>query len=294
MTKTPLFPTEISPHFPLISNEISEQYLMDEQTQVLKLIELAELSEEQLGRIRATATSLIQKLREIRLTRGGLDAFLMQYDLSSEEGIALMCLAEALLRIPDPDTADKLIQDKISKGEWEHYLGKSDSMFVNAATWSLMLTGKILSPEKSGGKVKETLRNFLANNSEGVIRSSVKQAMKILGRQFVMGETIAEAQTRAKKQERMGYKFSYDMLGESAKTEADALYYLEEYKMAIHAIGKAAAGRGPVATSGISIKLSALYPRYELKQYDRVHDTLYERTKLLCKMAKEYDINLNI
>jgi RHH-type transcriptional regulator, proline utilization regulon repressor / proline dehydrogenase / delta 1-pyrroline-5-carboxylate dehydrogenase len=283
-----------SPLFPILSKAISEHYLVDEKSHVLKLIALADLPEERLERIRQTAGKLIQKLREVRMSRGGLDAFLIQYDLSSEEGIALMCLAEALLRIPDSDTADRLIQDKISKGEWEHHLGKSDSMFVNAATWSLMLTGKILNPEKSGGKFKETLKNFLVNNSEGVIRNSVRQAMKILGRQFVMGETIEEAQTRAKKQERIGYRFSYDMLGEAARTEKDALYYLEEYKDAIHAIGKAAGGRGPVATSGISIKLSALYPRYEVRQYEKVHDVLYERTKLLCQMAKDYDINLNI
>jgi len=290
-----IFPSfEIGPTFNPLSREISEDYLVEESSHVLKLIALAELPEDSLERIQGTAGTLIQKLREIRFSRGGLDAFLMQYDLSSEEGITLMCLAEALLRIPDTDTADKLIQDKISKGEWEHYLGKSDSMFVNAATWSLMLTGKILNPEKSSSKFKETLRHFLANNSEGVIRSSVRQAMKILGRQFVMGETIAEAQTRAKKQERMGYRFSYDMLGEAAKTEKDALYYLEEYRSAIHAIGKAAAGRGPVSTSGISIKLSALYPRYEIKQYEKVHDVLYARTKVLCKMAKDYDINLTI
>jgi RHH-type proline utilization regulon transcriptional repressor/proline dehydrogenase/delta 1-pyrroline-5-carboxylate dehydrogenase len=290
----PIAPPSFAPHFSVLSDKISEHYLIDEQAHINRLIELAALPEERLARIRETAGKLIQKLRDIRLSRGGLDAFLMQYDLSSEEGITLMCLAEALLRIPDADTADKLIQDKISKGEWEDYLGKSDSMFVNAATWGLMLTGKILNPEKSNNKFKDTLRGFLANNSEGVIRSSVKQAMKILGKQFVMGETITQAQTRAKKQERMGYRFSYDMLGEAARTEKDALFYLEEYKTAIDSIGKAAAGRGPVATSGISIKLSALYARYEIKHYDAVHETLYARTKLLCQMAKNYDINLNI
>lgn len=285
---------KLAPRIPVFSKEITDAYHGDEKLYVGKCIKAAELPPERIKKIQKLATKLIKNVRDSRLKRGGIDAFMMQYDLSSEEGIALMCLAEALLRIPDADTADKLIQDKISKGDWESHAGKSDSTFVNAATWSLMLTGKLVNPNQSTNKIKNALKSFLTNNTEGVIRKAVRHAMKIMGKQFVMGETIKSAQTRAKKAERMGYTYSYDMLGEAARTDKDALFYLQEYRDAIHALGKLADDKGPIANAGISIKLSALSSRYEVNKFDDVHDVLYARAKELCLLAKEYDLNLNI
>ncbi|NCX93914.1 MAG: bifunctional proline dehydrogenase/L-glutamate gamma-semialdehyde dehydrogenase PutA, partial [Gammaproteobacteria bacterium] len=279
---------------PTLSEDISRNYHCDETELVKKLIQEASLNADAVFRIKSRAYNLVEEVRRARMNRGGLDAFMMEYDLSCDEGIALMCLAEALLRIPDSDTVDALIQDKISKGDWEQHLGQSGSMFVNAATWSLMLTGKLVSPEQSQNRFKEVLRKFFSQQSEGIIRKSVSQAMKILGRQFVMGETIDEALNRAKKQERIGYRYSYDMLGEAARTDADALYYFKQYENAIHKIGQAAAGAGPIKSPGISIKLSALLSRYEVGQYEQAHQALYNRTKALALLAKKYDLNLTI
>lgn len=245
--------------------------------------------------IESRAADLIQKVRTRRLSQGGLDAFLAQYDLSSTEGITLMCLAEALLRVPDKATMDELIKDKITRGNWEDHLKKSDSLFVNAATWSLMLTGKILDPEQySESKLKKSLSIFLNKSSKATIRSAMKQAMRILGQQFVTGETIDEALKRAKENEANGYRYSYDMLGEAAYTDKDALHYHASYESAIHAIGKAAQQSGFIQGPGISIKLSALHPRYELSKRSRVLQELLPRTKQLCVLAKQYNISLTI
>ncbi|GJM07382.1 MAG: bifunctional protein PutA [marine bacterium B5-7] len=264
----------------------------DETTCAEQLLQMAALSPDALRRIQQQATQLVHQVRAARTKQGGMDAFMAHYDLSSQEGIALMCLAEAMLRVPDQATVDKLIQDKMGKADWSAHSGKSESLFVNAATWGLMLTGKVLRPkaENVGG----SLNTLLQKTSMPVIRKMVSQAMKILGEQFVMGRNIKNAVKRAQSFEKQGYQFSYDMLGEAAYTQADADRYFDAYSQAIDTIGQASQGRGPVHGPGISIKLSALHPRYEPAQYQRVMKELVPRVKALAIKARDLNIGLTI
>ncbi len=247
-------------------------------------------------RIAATARGLVETLRDTQAKAGGLDAFMAEYELSSEEGVVLMCLAEALLRIPDAETADRLIRDKIGGADWERHLGTSESLFVNASTLALMLTGRVvnLDSEAAARDFRGILKRIIGRSGEPVIRQAVVQGMRILGRQFVMGRTIREALDRAKDKEKRGYRYSYDMLGEAARTMDDADRYFKSYSMAIAAIGKSAAGRGPVDGPGISVKLSALHPRYEFAQRDRVMGELVPRLRDLAAMAKAVDIGFTV
>ncbi len=265
---------------------------MDEARCVEERLAEAAMPPEARDRIAATARGLVDVLRRRHRGTGGLDAFMAEYELSSDEGIVLMCLAEALLRIPDADTADKLIKDKIGGANWERHLGSSESLFVNASTFALMLTGRVvnLDSEQAARDFAGTLGRLLARSGEPVIRQAVTQAMRILGRQFVMGRTIAEALDRAKEAEKRGYRYSYDMLGEAARTMDDADRYFEAYVRAIEAIGKKAGGRGPVAAPGISVKLSALHPRYEFAQKGRVMAELVPRLNELAALARAADI----
>lgn len=277
---------------------IDAAYRMDETTCVNYLIEQAAFSATEQKRIFGRAKELTLNIRDRRLKQGGLDAFLMEYDLSSEEGVALMCVAEALLRIPDKKTIDKLIRDKVSQGDWDAHRGKSGSAFVNTATWALMLTGKIL----SGGEERTEIDNvgsawgrFIGRSSEPMVRKAVGQAIKILSKQFVMGRNIPEALKRAKSNEKLGYRYSYDMLGEAARTAQDAENFFGAYQNAIADIGKAVDPKSElVARPGISIKLSALHPRYEYAQRERVLDELTPRLFALAKHAKEVGITLTI
>src|SRR5260221_6110531 len=248
---------------------LRKAYRADETDIVDQRLVEADLPPETVDRIAARARDLVQKVRSARLGQGGLDAFLHEYELSSREGIVLMCLAEALLRIPDSETANLLIKDKLAGADWERHLGSSESLFVNASTWALMLTGRLIALERGGGPdLVGVLRRLVARSGEPVIRQAVTQAMRILGRQFVMGRTIDEALDRARALEKRGYRYSYDMLGESARTAGHAEGYDHAYRAAIAAIGRAADGRGPIASPGISVKLSALHPRYEVSQAD--------------------------
>ena len=276
-------------------NDISNDKYTDEKAIVSDLIKSAELSTDQWHSVQNIAKQLVATVRGRRLNRGGLDAFMAQYDLSNSEGIALMCLAEALLRIPDNFTADKLIRDKICAANWEQHLGNSESTFVNAATWSLMLTGKFIHRDTSPSTTyKKAWRGFVNRSSDGVVRTAVRKAMQILGKQFVMGETIEAALKRAQEQEARGYRYSYDMLGEAAKTAADAKGYYDAYLAAIHAIGKAHHNKSLEDGAGISIKLSALHARYELHHQDRVMVEMLPRALDLARQAKHYNINLTI
>ncbi len=244
-------------------------------------------------RIARRAGALVAQMRGHGAGRGGLDAFLQEYDLSSREGVMLMCLAEALLRVPDADTANRLIEDKLLGANWEEHLGDSGSVFVNASTWALMLTGRLMELGADGAAdLGGVLGRLVARSGEPVIRQALTRAMRILGRQFVMGRSIEEALRRAREQEARGYRYSYDMLGEAALSAADAERYFEGYRSAIQAIGKAAGGRGPVAGPGISVKLSALHPRLELAQRERVLGELGERLAELALAAKGADIGL--
>ncbi len=213
--------------------------------------------------------------------------------MSSQEGVALMCLAEALLRIPDAATRDALIRDKISHGDWEPHLGKSPSLFVNAATWGLLLTGRLVATHSEKG-LGAALRRLTAKGGEPLIRKGVDMAMRMMGEQFVTGETIAQALEHARPLEAQGFRYSYDMLGEAALTAQDAARYLQAYVQSIHAIGRASAGRGVYEGPGISIKLSALHPRYSRAQQARVMDELYPVLLQLAELARGYDIGLNI
>ena len=242
------------------------------------------------------ALTLAEKLRNQKSAggrQGLVQGLLQEFSLSSQEGVALMCLAEALLRIPDKATRDALIRDKIANGNWSQHLGQSPSMFVNAASWGLLITGKLVSTHNEA-KMSSALNRIIAKSGEPVIRKGVDMAMRLMGEQFVTGETIAEALANAAPLEARGFRYSYDMLGEAALTEEDARRYLASYEQAIHAIGKASHGRGIYEGPGISIKLSALHPRYSRAQHERVMDELYPILLGLTLLARHYDIGINI
>ncbi|CAM4452274.1 MAG: Bifunctional protein PutA [Legionella sp.] len=274
---------------------INHAYRGDELSLITELCDKADLDTSQLAAIKTSATKLVESVRSDRKKSTGIDSFLTEYALSSEEGIALMCLAEALLRVPDSATIDNLIKDKLAGGNWKSHIGQSDSFFVNATTWALMLTGKVLTPEKAENTLTKSLMKVVNRSSEAVVRTAVDKAMRIMSKQFVKGRTIKEALTRARKKEAIGYRFSYDMLGEAALTTVDAARYFDAYRDAIEAIGKEAEKNSDVyRRPGISIKLSALHPRYNESQYDRVMAELPPKLLALARLAKEYGIGLTI
>ncbi|RUQ89787.1 bifunctional proline dehydrogenase/L-glutamate gamma-semialdehyde dehydrogenase PutA [Legionella septentrionalis] len=274
---------------------INEAYRAGELSIVTALLENAELGANQTAAIRQTAIKLVEKVRNERKNNTGIDSFLAEYALSSNEGIALMCLAEALLRVPDKATMDSLIKDKLVAADWKSHQGQSDSFFVNATTWALMLTGKVLAPEKAESILSKALMKVISRGSESMVRAAVDKAMRIMSKQFVMGRTIHEAISRARKKEARGYRYSYDMLGEAALTSIDAQRYFNAYKNAIEAIGKERLNHSDIYRSpGISIKLSALHPRYQEAQYERVLAELTPKLLALSQLAKQYDIALTI
>ncbi|EOE6916178.1 trifunctional transcriptional regulator/proline dehydrogenase/L-glutamate gamma-semialdehyde dehydrogenase [Cronobacter turicensis] len=260
------------------------------------LLEQARLPQPVAEKTHQLAWSLAEKLRNQKTASGRagmVQSLLQEFSLSSQEGVALMCLAEALLRIPDKATRDALIRDKISNGNWHSHIGRSPSLFVNAATWGLLFTGRLVSTHNEAS-LSRSLNRIIGKSGEPLIRKGVDMAMRLMGEQFVTGETIAEALANARKLEEKGFRYSYDMLGEAALTAADAQAYIVSYQQAIHAIGKASNGRGIYEGPGISIKLSALHPRYSRAQYDRVMEELYPRLKSLTLLARQYDIGINI
>ena len=259
---------------------------------VAALLPLADMPAALCPSVAATARSLVTALRA-KGQQGGVEGLVKEYSLSSQEGVALMCLAEALLRIPDNETRDALIRDKIAGGDWQAHLGDGKTLFVNAATWGLMVTGKLTASFAETG-LGAVLTRLLARAGEPVIRRGIDMAMQMMGDQFVTGETIEEALKRARRLEAQGFAYSYDMLGEAATTMADANRYFADYEHAIHAIGAAAAGRGLYDGPGISIKLSALHPRYARAQLDRVMAELLPRVMALAGLAKGYGIGFNI
>ena len=259
---------------------------------IAALAEAATLSAGQRAQATALATRLVTELRAAPPS-GGVEHLVQEYALSTSEGVALMCLAEALLRIPDAATRDALIRDKIAGGDWWAHLGRTRPVFVNAATWGLVVTGKLVGSIDEQG-LGAALTRLIARAGEPIIRAGVDLAMRLMGEQFVTGRTIDEALGRARAMEAKGFAYSYDMLGEAAMTAADAARYMADYRTAITAIGAASAGRGIHAGPGISIKLSALHPRYARAQADRVMAELLPRVKDLCLMARAADIGLNI
>ncbi len=276
-------------------SQLNQKYRANEQESLAILREFVAWAPQDKAIIEERARKLVTEVRGRRLKRGGINAFMAEYDLSNHEGLALMCLAEALLRVPDTLTMDRLIRDKLQKGAWNKHLGESESLFVNASTMGLVVAGKLLPKEAYNSRaLKSALHEFFARNTEKTIRHAVRYAMRILGNYFVMGEKIEDAQTRAMKSEMRGYRYSYDMLGEAARTEPDALRYFHEYQEAIEAIGKNKGHRSLYECAGISIKLSAIYCRYEYMNLARVLEELYPRVKTLCLLAKTHSISLTI
>ena len=275
--------------------EINSAYRIDEAMHVYHLIDYATLDTQKNIAIASQATRFVEKVRLERKNSAGIDSFMTEYSLSGDEGIALMCLAEALLRVPDNQTIDRLIKDKIAGPDWGSHRGQSSSFFVNATTWALMLTGKILAPEKAESIASKAMMKLLNRSSEAMVRKAVNQAMRIMSKQFVMGRTITEALSRSKKKEAVGYRFSYDMLGEAALTAEDAERYFVAYQNAIDAIGNDAKSGAHMRTKpGISIKLSALHPRYEEAYQPRVLAELGPKLLLLAQRAKLYNIGLTV
>lgn len=274
---------------------INAEYRAEELAVIEARIKEATLSDAGIQAIKAQATTLVEAVRKASKESSGIDSFLTEYSLSTEEGIVLMCLAEALLRVPDNPTINLLIQDKLTEADWNVHRARSNSFFVNATTWALMLTGKVLSPEKADSVLGKSVMKLAHKGSKGMIRKSVDTAMRIMSKQFVMGRTIEEAIKRAKKEEAKGYRYSYDMLGEAAFTQKDADTYFKAYQTAIESIGKHAPVEGNVYTrAGISVKLSALHPRYEEAQHTRVLEELSPKLLALAQLAKKHDIQLTV
>ncbi|MGB3278874.1 MAG: bifunctional proline dehydrogenase/L-glutamate gamma-semialdehyde dehydrogenase PutA, partial [Pseudorhodobacter sp.] len=270
---------------------IDREALRPEAALIRDLIAQAGLSDAERARIAASGADLVRAIRA-SAKPGLMEVFLAEYGLSTEEGIALMCLAEALLRVPDADTMDALIEDKIAPSNWGKHLGHSASSLVNASTWALMLTGRVLDDRQPG--IAASLRGAVKRLGEPVIRTAVSRAMKEMGKQFVLGETIEAAMKRARELEGKGFTYSYDMLGEAARTEHDARRYHLAYTAAITAIAKAAKSSDIRDNPGISVKLSALHPRYELAKRERVMEELVPRVRALAGLAKAAGLGFNI
>jgi RHH-type proline utilization regulon transcriptional repressor/proline dehydrogenase/delta 1-pyrroline-5-carboxylate dehydrogenase len=279
-----------------IARAINPQYLSEEQALVRELADRARLSDGAARNVGARALALVQAVRAARGSGGALDAFLREYSLASREGVILMCLAEALLRIPDGETADRLIADKIPSGAWDEHLGDSDSLLVNASTWGLMLTGRVIALDRNEvGEARSWYSRLVGKLGEPVARAALKQAMRILGHQFVMGRDIESALERAAGKEERDYRYSFDMLGEAALTRADAERYREKYAMAIAAVGRAVSPKESItARHSISIKLSALHPRYEFAQASRVMAELYPVVEDLVRRSREAGIGVTL
>ncbi len=269
---------------------IRDRTYADETALVRDLIGGTGLDASARAAIVARAAELVSRVRE-RSSPSVMEAFLAEYGLSTEEGVGLMCLAEALLRVPDAETIDELIADKIEPSNWGAHLGRSSSSLVNAATWGLMLTGRVLDDDP--GRSAAALRSMVRRLGEPVVRAAVGRSIKLMGRQFVLGETIGSAMNRARTLEGKGYTYSYDMLGEAARTEADALRYARAYADAIKAISARATGDARTSP-GISVKLSALHPRYEWTHRGEVMKVLVPRALELARAAARAGIGFNI
>ncbi|MDO5624735.1 MAG: trifunctional transcriptional regulator/proline dehydrogenase/L-glutamate gamma-semialdehyde dehydrogenase [Pseudomonadota bacterium] len=286
---------ELAPQSPL-RDAITAATRPPEPQALAPLLDQARLTADQAQAAHELAHRLATTLRQRKRAAGRagiVQGLLQEFALSSQEGVALMCLAEALLRIPDAATRDALIRDKVGRGDWQVHLGQSPSLFVNAAAWGLLLTGKLVATHSEAG-LGQSLKRLTARGGEPLIRKGVDMAMRMMGEQFVTGETMEEALRYARGREGEGFRYSYDMLGEAALTADDAARYLHSYEAAIHAIGRAANQRGVIDGPGISIKLSALHPRYSRAQRARVLTELYPRLLHLAQLARQYDVGLNI
>src|SRR4029079_11899267 len=281
--------------------DLNKALLGDEETLVASLIARARTSEDEQRQIAGLAERLMLAAREGRRETGGVDSFLHEYGLSSREGVLLLCLAEALLRIPDAATADRLSAGTIGSGDWGRHLGQSSSLLVNASTYGLMLTGRVIDwGEGEGKQPRGMIQRLSGRSGEPVIREALRQAMRILGGQFVLGQTIDEALANAEEEAEQGYRFSFDMLGEAARTAADAERYAARYHEAVEAIA-AWAGSPHLRDEqelhtrpGLSVKLSALHPRYQPAQEERLRQELLPPLRELAHAMREAWLPLTI
>lgn len=275
---------------------IQANYYVDESLYLQQLITLIPQHDDTIANVTQQAHQLVEQVRQYdkKGMMVGIDAFLQQYSLETQEGIILMCLAEALLRIPDAATADALIEDKLAGADWDKHLKQSDSLLVNASTWGLMLTGKVVKLDKpANGNPSSMLNRMINRVGEPVIRQAMYSAMKIMAKQFVLGRTISEALKNSQDGRKQGYTHSYDMLGEAAQTATDAQKFFDEYSQAITRLAEQRYhNNAPRPT--ISIKLSALHPRYEVANKSRVMTELFESVILLIKQARGVDIGVTI
>ncbi|HET6906615.1 MAG TPA: bifunctional proline dehydrogenase/L-glutamate gamma-semialdehyde dehydrogenase PutA [Rhodanobacteraceae bacterium] len=287
--------SELPPAADPLRARITDAWSMDETRAVSALLEQAELPGAQSELVLAQAAELVARVRAKAADQSAVESFMRQYDLSSEEGVLLMCVAEALLRIPERLTTDTLIRDKLGEADWKKHLGTSDSLFVNASTWGLMLTGRLVNlAESTRHDAAGAFKRLIARAGEPVIRLAVRRAMRIMGHQFVMGRSIEEALDRSAKNGNAAYRYSYDMLGEAALTAPDAGRYFKAYADAIVALGR----RGPWAdvreAPSISVKLSALHPRYEVAKRERAHVELTESLLQLAQLARQHGIGMTV
>ena len=276
-----------------IRQAITANYRLDEKSAVDSLVKTLDFSPEQEQRITDNAIKLIKKLRQLKQKQYGADALMQEFSLSSEEGVALMCLAEALLRIPDAQTRDDLIYEKLQEGNWKSHIGNSNSFFINAASYGLLF-GKKISETLDENSLSNALTRSFSRLSAPIMRMAIIKSMQILGKQFVTGVTMQEALQNIKPRYEKGFTFSFDMLGEAAMTEADAQRYFNDYLHAIEEVGKDTAGRTIYNGNSVSVKLSAIHPKYSRAKYDRTINELYPRLKELFLLAKKYNISINI
>jgi len=274
-------------------------YLRDEGEALAELLPVARLQAPAESAVQSRARSLVERVRALQRQHAGMQSFLREYDLSSQEGVLLMCVAEALLRIPDAATADRLIRDKLSQGDWERHVGRNPSLLVNAGTWGMMLTGRLVGLDADSAKSAGAWFGRLAARAgEPVVRLALRQGMRLMAEQFVMGRTIGDALERSREGEHARYRHSYDMLGEAALTAPDAQRYFAAYAAAIDAIAAHADRAAPASRvferPGISIKLSALHPRYEFPQRDRVLRELVPRVIALVERARSGDVGVTL
>ncbi|SDL07858.1 L-proline dehydrogenase /delta-1-pyrroline-5-carboxylate dehydrogenase [Franzmannia pantelleriensis] len=275
---------------------ISEHYIVDEDAFVEELVQRLSADKEDFLRIASKTAELVRDVREMDTAVDSIDELLQQYSLDTHEGLMLMCLAEAMLRIPDKATADALIEDKLGPADWKSHLGQSESWFVNASTWGLLMTGRVINLDHPrDGKPANFINKLVNRMGEPVIRSAMYQAMKIMGKQFVLGRDIDEALKRSKPLFDKGYTYSYDMLGEAARTRRDAAKYFDDYARAIQQVGKTSkALPAKTPAPSISIKLSALHPRYEFGRREQVLEELVGSVRELAAMARERDVAITI
>ena len=277
-----------------VGRAINAAFLANERDLVRELAEQSACSDAASERIEAFATRLVAGVRA-DASASSLDSFLSQYDLSSAEGVTLMCLAEALLRVPDADTADLLIADRLAAGDWGRHLGESESLFVNASTWGLMLTGRLIQPESTAAENPSGfVQRLVTRLGEPIVRAAFVQAMQIMGQQFVMGRNIDEAIDRAADDGPQRARCSFDMLGEAALTAADASAYHDAYLAAIRRVGAGNTSADPMVGAGVSVKLSALSPRFEFAQLERVRAEVVPRLRELARAARDANVPLTV